>query len=393
MRRSIRTVLTLSCAVLVVGMHLVVVQPADEARAQRADADEAFAAGRLAVPAPPRGTPEELLQFAEGLLASPPQSESREEWLGYMEQAGNVGLQVAERVLAQAKPGDRLHSRAARLKMDCLATLGQMGSERAAADLAAYATTLVDGPDAGVAREARRRLILAEGRAAFSEGNLDAAAGLVRRTAELLAADPDDTDTVRLALQLAEALEQIEGGEKQVAAACAAFAPLLAKSGNQQVRELADRFAGTLRRLSLPGTPMEIAGTRLDGGAFDQRALAGKVVLVDFWATWCGPCVAEIPNILAQYEKYHDRGFEVVGVSLDEDRDEVARFVADNKLPWPILFGQGEGVGWQHPLARKYGISGIPQLILIGRDGNVITLDARGDSLVKRLAELFPDAR
>jgi thiol-disulfide isomerase/thioredoxin len=142
--------------------------------------------------------------------------------------------------------------------------------------------------------------------------------------------------------------------------------------------------------MSLPGNPMEISGTLLDGNKFDPATLAGKVVLVDFWATWCGPCVAEIPNMLAEYEKYHDKGFEIVGISLDQDRDALVKFVADRKLPWPVLHEQ-EAEG-SHPLAEFYGINGIPQFVLIGRDGNVITLDVRGEKLGQRLAELFKDA-
>jgi hypothetical protein len=93
--------------------------------------------------------------------------------------------------------------------------------------------------------------------------------------------------------------------------------------------------------------------------------------------------------MLEQYEKYHAKGFEVVGISLDEDRKAVEGFVAENKIPWPIIFA---GKGWQDPLAQFYGISGIPQLILIGKDGNVITLNARGKKLAEKLAELFKDA-
>jgi thiol-disulfide isomerase/thioredoxin len=132
---------------------------------------------------------------------------------------------------------------------------------------------------------------------------------------------------------------------------------------------------------------MELAGTRLDGTAFDAASLAGKVVLVDFWATWCGPCLQEIPNILAQYEKYHAQGFEVLAISLDESREDLDAFLAGRKLPWPILFS---GKGWEDPLARSYGISGIPQLILVGRDGNVISTTARGERLGELLAGLFP---
>ena len=112
-------------------------------------------------------------------------------------------------------------------------------------------------------------------------------------------------------------------------------------------------------------------------------------VIVDFWATWCGPCVAEIPNVLEQYEKYHAQGFEVVGISLDQDRDALEKFVADRKIPWPILFEPSEGAGWQHPLATYYGISGIPTVILIGRDGKVVTLNARGERLGEELDKIF----
>lgn len=350
------------------------------------------AAGRLAVPPLPQGTPEQLLKFVADLRNPPQQPSSREEMLAYMQGVATVTVQAADTILGQVKPGEKFHADAAQLKLESLMMLGQMGDEKAEAAMAAYAATLVDSPEPTLAREARRLLIVADARNTFESGKLDLAPDLVKRTAALLAADADDTQTAMLAMQLANAFEQAEGGEAVAADAYATFGPLFAKSGNPQVRAMAESFAGTLRRLSLPGKPMEITGTLLGGGAFDQKSLAGKVVLVDFWATWCGPCVAEMPNILAQYEKYHAKGFEVVGISLDEDRAALQAFVAEQKLPWPILFEPAGGEGWQHPMATKYGISGIPQLILLGRDGNVITLNARGEALAKQLAELFKDA-
>ena len=79
-------------------------------------------------------------------------------------------------------------------------------------------------------------------------------------------------------------------------------------------------------------------------------------------------------------------------MSLDEDREALEKFVTEQKIPWPILYEKPEGDGWSHPLAKFYGISGIPTVVLIGRDGNVITLDARGEKLGERLAELFKKA-
>jgi thiol-disulfide isomerase/thioredoxin len=345
-------------------------------------------AAEPAGPLVPDGTPEQLFALIERLRNPEVKPANREEMLVYRERLANAEVQAAERILAQVKPGDPAHTRAARMKLDSLMMLGQMGSDRAEADMVVYAGQLVASADPGLAREARRCLIAADARKAVAADDFARLPGLIAQTAELLAVDPDDPDTARLCLQFAGGLEQIEGCEEHAATAYRTFGPLLAKSGNPQIRAMAETFVGTLRRLSLPGKPMEIAGTLLDGTAFDPKTLAGKVVLVDFWATWCGPCVEEMPNILAEYEKYHAKGFEVVGVSLDDDRAAVEEFLAEKKLPWPILVGDG----WNHPMAKQYGISGIPQLILVGRDGNVITLNARGEALQKRLAELFRDA-
>ena len=148
--------------------------------------------------------------------------------------------------------------------------------------------------------------------------------------------------------------------------------------------------AGAERRLSLPGKPIELAGVLLDGTPFDQTSLAGKVVLVDFWATWCGPCVAEIPRVRELYDRYHGRGFEVIGISLDDDADAVAAFAAKREIPWPIIHDR-RGDDGRPPLAERYGISAIPTMILVGRDGLVVSVEARGRRLDDLLADAFSE--
>jgi thiol-disulfide isomerase/thioredoxin len=343
----------------------------------------------LVVPALPEGTPAELIAFVEGLLPPKQQPRSREEMMDYIKGVSRVAVQAADKVLAQVKTEDELYAKAARLKLESLSALGRLGEEAAATEMATFAALLADSPVKSVAMEAKRMQIVAEAQQMFSAGEFGGAAAVVDRTAVLLKADPDDLQTAGLAMQLAGALEQIPGGNTAAVKAIETFGPIMASSTNPRIQQLAEGFAGKLRLLGLPGKPMEIKGDLLDGTNFDQAKLTGKVLLVDFWATWCGPCVAEIPNMLAEYEKYHDKGFEVVGISLDEERADVEKFVVENKIPWPIIFA---GKGWQDPVAQFYGISGIPQLVLIGRDGNVITLDIRGEKLGERLAELFKDA-
>jgi thiol-disulfide isomerase/thioredoxin len=344
------------------------------------------------VPPLPEGTPQEMMQFIANLKQANVKPASRKEMIAYMRDVAAVSLQAADKILAQVKPADPLHDPAAKMKLESLMMLGRFGDEKAAADMATYAATLINSPSKDLAKEAQRLVVVSEAQQILSSGDAKAAEGLVAKATAMLTADPDDIQTAGLAMQLAGAFEHMPGGEAVAAAAYRSFGPALAKSSNEQIQKMGESFAGTLRRLSLPGHPMEISGTLLNGKPFDQKSLAGKVVLVDFWATWCGPCVAEIPNVLEQYEKYHKDGFEVIGISLDQEREALEKFVTEQKLPWPILFEEPKGDGWQHPLATFYGISGIPTVILIGRDGNVITLDARGEKLGERLDALFKKA-
>jgi thiol-disulfide isomerase/thioredoxin len=136
---------------------------------------------------------------------------------------------------------------------------------------------------------------------------------------------------------------------------------------------------------SLVGKKLEIVGKTLTGEDFNLTTYKGKIVLVDFWGTWCPPCVAEVPNIKAAYEKYHKRGFEVVGVSADRDREDLEAFVREHEIPWINLFD--DDAGGQHPMADKYGIRAYPTPLLVNGEGVVISAQARGEELEKLLAK------
>ena len=116
----------------------------------------------------------------------------------------------------------------------------------------------------------------------------------------------------------------------------------------------------------------------VDGKSISLADYRGKVILLDFWAVWCGPCIGEMPNVKEVYEKYHDKGFDVIGISLDDDEAVLREFIKENQLPWRQIF---DGGGWSGPLAEKYGVRGIPAPFLLDREGKVISVKARGNLL------------
>jgi len=142
---------------------------------------------------------------------------------------------------------------------------------------------------------------------------------------------------------------------------------------------------------------LRIQGSLVEGAKFpdfDEKDIAGKslsvanfkgkVVLIDFWATWCAPCVGELPNVIKSYEKHHDKGFEIIGVSLDQNEAGLKSFTKDRNMTWQQYF---DGKGWGNKLAQKYGIQSIPATFLLDGDGNIIGRDLRGEALEEAVAK------
>lgn len=130
----------------------------------------------------------------------------------------------------------------------------------------------------------------------------------------------------------------------------------------------------------------EITLADVNGNNLSLSSLRGQVVLIDFWASWCGPCRRENPTNVALYAKYHDKGFEIFGVSLDNNKEKWTGAIQEDKLPWKHVSDLG---GWQSSAAQLYNVSSIPQTFLLDRDGRIIDSGLRGEDLALKLKEIF----
>ena len=135
-------------------------------------------------------------------------------------------------------------------------------------------------------------------------------------------------------------------------------------------------------------TVPDFSAMDLEGNPISLEQYHGKVVLLDFWAVWCAPCIAEMPNVIKVYDTYKDEGFDIIGISLDTDEDRLRNYLKENDIPWRQVFS---GKGGQSPVAQQYGIRAIPAPWLIDRDGTLISHHARGRALKELVADALKE--
>ncbi len=209
----------------------------------------------------------------------------------------------------------------------------------------------------------------------------------ISELAEIGEAAQDKMLKARAAYFRASAHDQIEEWDKAIVA----YEKAAAISPDEELAKYAKKgaYAATIQRdglLDIGKKPIAFELPGIDGKPISPAMYTGKVVLIDFWATWCGPCIRELPVVKETYAKYHDKGFEIIGISLDSDRSKLDAFLEREKLPWVQFY---DGKGWQNEVAELYGINSIPATFLLNQKGEIFKTDLRGPDLMREVAGLL----
>lgn len=162
---------------------------------------------------------------------------------------------------------------------------------------------------------------------------------------------------------------------------------LLKEDEREEMQNLRINLRAAVRRLNLLGNKFDLEARAIDGTPIKIQDHAGKFVIIDFFATWCEPCLSEIPRLAKHYEKYREKGLDVIGISLDGDADALQEFLDREQLPWPIIHDNAEEV--EQRIQMKFGVSSLPTVLLLNKEGTVVSLEARGGELDRLMEMLF----
>jgi thiol-disulfide isomerase/thioredoxin len=338
----------------------------------------------------PDGSPEDILKYIETLQDLQPERQDPQSVREFGAKLFGALLEAGNKIMA-GKPNDEQLETAVQVKLQSLMMLQRLGKQDTQKQLDDMVVDLEKMKKPELARQIKAMLFEPK-LMALREAKPEEQKAVVQEVLQFMG-DKADQISIGLAMNAAMILESVSSdklaGElyRDVAKRCTG-------SPVAEIKEIGPKLAAAANRLEMVGKKLDVAGTLIDGQPLKWADLRGKVVLVQFWATWCAPCREEFPNILDAYEGYRDQGFEVVGISLDEKKEAVDAFLQMQKLPWKILFESDEKLrGYNNPVAAKLGIFSIPSLLLVDKEGTVVSLHARGEELNAQLEKLLGPAK
>ncbi len=332
---------------------------------------------------PAAKTADELWQSIQNLEQEPAPRDRAE----YLERMGQVHSALLE--FERRFPGDAREWDAKLVRLEVESGLAQ-ADNHPTDDAALFALTkeIVAAPDASAETKAGARYLAAEKRMEALESSGSATNGAVRAAADVAVLElrqlyPDDLRTFRIQFDMAGILKLRDPG------AAESILQELAGSKNPQAAAMAKQQLAALKvSQKLAKEPLDLKFQAVDGTTVDLAKLRGKVVLLDFWATWCGPCRMEIPNVVATYKGLHSRGFEIVGISLDQNKEQMVKYTKAAGMTWPQYF---DGKSWANEISTRYGINAIPAAWLLDKKGFVRSTAARGGNLEQQVKMLLAE--
>ena len=326
---------------------------------------------------------DEVWQSIQKMEQAPPPRD-RAELLERMGQLHNALLGFEQQYPADPRRWD-----AKLVRVQVESGLAQTGGQPAD-DAALFALTkeVVAAPDASAEAKADARYLAAEKRVEMLESAESVTNGPVRAAVdtaiqELRQKYPDDTRTLRIQFAMVGLLKL-----RDPKAAESILHELEANKNPQAAAVAHQQLMAMKTQQNLGKEPLDLKFRAVDGTTVDLAKLRGRVVLLDFWATWCGPCRQEIPNVVATYNGLHSQGFEIVGISLDRNKEQMVKFTKAAGMTWPQFF---DGKSWANEISTRYGIDSIPAAWLLDKKGIVRYTEARGGNLGEQVKKLLAE--
>jgi thiol-disulfide isomerase/thioredoxin len=309
---------------------------------------------------------------------------NRVKFVGQLEELRAGSLEFEKRYPAEPRHWD---AKLIRLQ----AEFAQTQIAKRSPDIAALVTSLKEiaaAPDASVVTKSDASFFAVDAQleapgADESLTNAAARAALDADIAALRKNYPDELRTAMIQLSWVDVLKPRDPEKAE------AILHDLASHKDPRVAGEARRQLDTIQmQRKVAKEPLALKFKAIDGTEVDLAKLRGKVVLLDFWAVWCGPCRIEIPNVVATYKDLHKSGFEIVGISLDQDKEKLVSFTKQAGMTWPQYF---DGKMWSNEISSRFRINAIPAMWLLDKKGFVRSTEARGSELAEQVKKLLAE--